>query len=76
MGKFLEDKFSFRKLSVTIWYTLLKSLRYGLPFVPTWAVRLRGWHASVGGGVVCLHGWHGWYISVDKVGSVLAWVVH
>ena len=49
MGKFLEDKFSFRKLSVTIWYTLLKSLRYGVQFVPAWAVRLRGCHASVGG---------------------------
>ena len=61
MGKFLEDKFSFRKLSVTIWYTLLKSLRYGVPFVPTWAVRLRGWHASVGG-VGSVFAWVAWVV--------------
>ena len=36
MGKFLEDKYSFRKFPVTIWYALLKSFRYGVLFVPAW----------------------------------------
>ena len=35
-GKFLEHKFSFRKFSATIWYALLKSLRYGVLLVPAW----------------------------------------
>ena len=65
MGRFLEDKFSFRKFPVTIWYALLKSFRYGVLFVPAWVASV-GW-------VVCLRGW---CASVDKVGNVLAWLAH
>ena len=42
----------------------------------------RGWHASIGGQVewIAWVGWlvclRGWCASVDKVGSVLAWLAH